>query len=152
MKTTYYIKKISLTSLVGLVALFLIAGCSDDKSSKSVESASEAKTKPHVSFDHAHGNEVTDLVKHQFEHEFADQCVEREVKNSVNKELDRKRFAEPCMCIATYLLKDLTAKEAELFIKENKNTQSLRIKFESAAYHCLQEKAQPKGPKLFGKR
>lgn len=146
----HYIKNISLLWGVLLTGFFLVAGCSDDKSSS--RPSEPVKTKAHVKFDHAHGSEVSDLVKHQFEHQFADQCVEREVKNSVNEELDRKRFAEPCMCIATYLLKDLTAKEAELFVKENKNTQSLRIKFESAAYHCLQKKAQPKGPNLFGKR
>ncbi|GAB4259183.1 MAG: hypothetical protein Kow0065_09110 [Methylomicrobium sp.] len=136
---------------LGCGALFLVAGCSDETPSKTAESAPAAQTKSRVSFDHSHGSDVTDLVKHEFEHQFADQCVEREIKNSVNKELDRKRFEKPCLCIATYLLKDLTAKEAELFIKENKNTQSLRIKFESAAYHCLQEKTQPKGPQLFGK-
>jgi len=50
------------------------------------------------------------------------------------------------------MLKDLTAIEAEKFIKENKSTQSLRIRFENAAYHCLQEKEQPKSPQLFNRR
>lgn len=128
-----------------IVSVFLSA-CSDDKPE------TMAKKTEHHSFDHTHGTEVTDLVKHKFEHQFADQCVEREVKHSVNKVNDRKRYAKPCLCIATYMMKDLTAVEAEKFLKEHKDTQSLRIRFENAAYHCLQQKARPKGPQLFGKR
>jgi hypothetical protein len=95
---------------------------------------------------------VTDIQKHTFEHKFADQCVARELKTSVNKEYDKKRLEEACMCIAKYLMKDLTADEAKKFITEHKSPHSLVIKYESAAYHCLQEKAQPKGPKLFGRQ
>jgi hypothetical protein len=50
------------------------------------------------------------------------------------------------MCIAKFLMKDLTADEAKLFIGEHKNAQSLVIKYESAAYHCLQQNAHPNGP------
>ncbi len=77
--------------------------------------------------------------------------MQRELRNSTDKAADEARWQEPCMCIATYLMKDLTADEAGKFITEHKNTQSLVIKFENAAYHCLQAKAQPQGPKLFGK-
>ena len=56
-----------------------------------------------------------------------------------------------CECIATYMMKDLTAQEAEKFIKEREHPQSLRIKFEAAAYQCLQENTKPAGPKMFGK-
>ncbi len=129
----------------GLISAF-ISGCSDDKPKTA------ARSVKHSSFDHSHGAEVTDLVKHKFEHDFAEQCVAREIKNSVNKDVDGKRYAKPCLCIATAMMKDLTAVEAEKFLQEHKNTQSLRIRFENAAYHCLQEKAHPKAPKIFGKR
>jgi hypothetical protein len=43
-------------------------------------------------------------------------------------------------------MKDLTAQEAEKFLTEHENPQSLRIKYENAAYHCLQENAPPKEP------
>jgi len=132
-----------------LQSLFLAAclaltlnGCSDD------EPKQQAK-KVHNPWDHTHDEVVTDIQKHVFEHDFAEQCVERETRNSINKDNDRKRFAKPCMCIATFMMKDLTAVEAEKFIKENKSTQSLRIRFENAAYHCLQDKGQPKSPQLF---
>ncbi|WP_198246075.1 hypothetical protein [methane-oxidizing endosymbiont of Gigantopelta aegis] len=134
------------TALIVMSAALLLSACSDDKPKTPLKKAE------HNPFDHSHGSEVTDLVKHKFEHEFADQCAEREAANSPNPVLERKRYAKPCLCIATYMMKDLTAVEAEKFLKEHKNTQSLRIRFENAAYHCLQEKAHPKGPKLFGKR
>jgi hypothetical protein len=40
----------------------------------------------------------------------------------------------------------LTSQEAEKFLDEHENPQSLRIKYENAAYHCLQEKAPPQEP------
>jgi len=126
------------------LALFLNA-CSDDEPVQQVKKA-------HNPWDHPHEAVVTDIQKHVFEHDFAEQCVEREVSQSINKDNDRERFAKPCMCIATFMMKDLTAVEAEKFLKENKSTQSLRIRFENAAFHCLQEKQQPKSPQLFNRR
>ncbi len=146
MKKQNPVKKTLQTLLLLVTVAVLVSACSDDKPKTAV------KKTAHNVFDHSHGAEVSDLVKHKFEHEFADQCVDREVKNSVNKALDRRRYAKPCLCIATYMMKDLTAVEAEKFLKEHKDTQSLRIRYENAAYHCLQEKSHPKGPKLFGKR
>jgi len=134
------------TALIAISVSVLVSACSDDKPKTAV------KKSAHNVFDHSHGAEFTNLVKHKFEHQFADQCVEREIKNSVSKAIDRKRYAKSCLCIATYMMKDLTAVEAEKFLQEHKNTQSLRIRFENAAYHCLQEKSHPKGPKIFGKR
>ncbi len=132
--------------LVAVLATVLLSACSDDKP-KTV-----AKQLSRSSFDHSHDADVTDLDKHKFEHQFADQCADREANKSPNPALAKKRYAKPCMCIARFMMKDLTAVEAEKFLQEHKNTQSLRIRFENAAYHCLQEKAHPKGPKIFGKR
>ncbi len=143
------IKKIAYTLLAGLIISMAMTGCSGDKEQAEPKVAAK---KVHNPFDHTHDVVVTDVEKHQFEHDFAEQCVQRELKNSTNKDIDRKRFAKPCMCIATYMMKDLTAAESEKFLKENKSTQSLRIRFENAAYHCLQQKEQPKAPQIFGRR
>ncbi len=116
-----------------------LSGCSDDKKDNS------------VTFDHEHGPEVKDMVKHKFEHQFAKQCVEREIATSTNKNVDRVRWEKPCMCIADYMMKDLTAVEAEKFVNEKKHTQSMRIRFENAAYNCLQKNTDPEPPRLFGK-
>lgn len=141
MKTQLFTKKLFIAVLASMAIALAATGCSDDESTP----AKTAKT-PHNPFDHTHDVEVTDIQKHKFEHDFANQCVRNEVKNSVNKEADKERFAEPCMCIATFLMKDLTAEEARKFIGEHKNSHSLSIKFDNAAYHCLQKKNPPKGP------
>lgn len=134
-------------ALMGALTLCLaVTGCSEEKEQKAA--VAKAERNP---FDHSHDVEVTDVEKHKFEHDFAEQCVQRELRNSTDKAADEARWKEPCMCIATYLMKDLTAEEAGKFITEHKNTQSLVIKFENAAYHCLQAKAQLPGPKLFGR-
>ncbi|MGR9052690.1 MAG: hypothetical protein ACU84J_08580 [Gammaproteobacteria bacterium] len=152
MKILKHLKKISGALLIPTAVVLLAAGCSDDNKPKTANAGKPSASLQHNAFDHSHGTEVTDLEKHKFEHEFADQCVARELRQSANKEeSDRQRLAKPCMCIAQFMMKDLTAKEAEKFLKEHKDTQSLRIRFENAAYHCLQQTAQPKPPKLFGK-
>ncbi len=133
------------TILISVGFALLLNACSDDTPKQ------QAK-KVHNPWDHSHDAVVTDVQKHAFEHDFAQQCVAREVRQSINKENDRKRFTKPCMCIAKFMMKDLTAVEAEKFLKENKTTQSLRIRFENAAFHCLQEKQQPQSPQLFNRR
>ncbi|MFU8789267.1 MAG: hypothetical protein ACNA7G_09570 [Methylobacter sp.] len=135
-----FAKKTFFSALTGILIVLTVAGCSDDKATTAAPAAA------HNPFDHSHDVEVTDVQKHKFEHDFAAQCVQREIKNSANKEADKQRYTEPCMCIAKFLMKDLTAEEAKKFIGEHKNAQSLVIKYENAAYHCLQQKAQPKGP------
>ncbi len=143
---TIKIKSFFLALLSFLVISTSLIGCSDGDSEKT------AKTE-HNYFDHSHGAETSDLKKHKFEHKFAEQCVAREIKNSINKDIDKKRFEKPCLCIATRIMKDLTSVEAEKFLVEQKHTQSLRINFDEAAYFCLQNKAKPKPPTaLFGKK
>lgn len=130
-----------------LVSSFVISAvltaCSDDEPKKIAKST-------HNIFDHSHGAEVSDLKKHKFEHDFAKQCVARELRLSPNQSQDKNRFDKPCLCIATRIMKDLTAVEAEKFLVEKKSTQSLKMSFDEAAYFCLQSKA--KSPKLFGKK
>ncbi len=140
MKTPTFTRNFFFAALTGLLIALSVTGCSDD------EQKTAAVQEVHNPFDHSHDTPITDIQKHKFEHDFASQCVDRELKNSTNKEFDKVRYATPCMCIAKFLMKDLTADEAELFIGEHKNAQSLVIKYEAAAYHCLQENTLPKGP------
>ncbi len=136
------------TYLISSLLIFGLTACGDDEPEKIIP---QSVISTGNDFDHDH-DEATNLEKHKFEHEFAEQCVEREVRNSINKENDRKRFAKPCLCIAKEMLDDLTAIEAEKFLEEDKNTQSLTIRFEAAAYNCLQEKAKPQEPEIFRRR
>ncbi|MCF6251664.1 MAG: hypothetical protein L3J75_10425 [Methylococcaceae bacterium] len=87
-------------------------------------------------YDHPHA-ETIDMEKHLFEHEFAEQCITKESANLENKKAGRERFAEPCMCIATYLLKDLASKDPYTFLNDKQHAQSLRIKYDEAVNHCL---------------
>jgi hypothetical protein len=149
MKTNIFPKNIFFAALTGIFFALSVSGCSDDKE-KTVAVKSNTNTTPiHNPFDHSHDIPVTDIQKHKFEHDFAEQCVERELKNSVNKDEDRERFSKSCMCVATYMMKDLTAQEAEKFLKEHENPRSLQIKYESAVYHCTQQKTTGKGFKTF---
>ncbi|MCK5926459.1 MAG: hypothetical protein KAG10_11225 [Methylococcales bacterium] len=93
---------------------------------------------------------ATDIEKHQFQKEFADDCVARELKNSVNTNSDKPRIEKSCTCIAKYMMKDLTGIEAEKVLEEDTDTQSLRIRFDNAAYNCLQEDTV-KNPKIMGR-
>lgn len=102
-------------------------------------------------FAHTHVAKVTDIRKHQFEHKFAAQCVERELINSTDRIADEAHWQKTCLCIAGYLMKDLTVTEAEKFLEKNQSPQSLAIKYQGAVYHCLQARKSPQGPNLFAR-
>lgn len=142
--------------LCAVILAGCLTACSNDTPSNKESSAtaepqskiSKALSSIHNPFDHSHDEVVTDVVKHQFEHVFAEDCVNREIRLTDDKAGARERFEKPCMCIAQYLMKDLTADEAEKFLDEHKNAQSLRIKYDNAAFHCLQQQSLPKGPQF----
>lgn len=132
-------KKILFAALVSVAISLSVPGCSDDK-----EKPKKASAEPvsHQLLD----ADVTIAEKQKFEHAFAQQCEQRELKNSNNPDTDKAGIEKACECIATFMMKDLTAIEAEKFLTEHENAQSLRIKYENAAYHCLQQNAHPAGP------
>lgn len=150
-------KKLKLNSKILVVALacsalaLIASGCSDsgDKSAKKPKTETSSVAKPNHNpnpFDHSGEAKVTDSEKQKFEEEFSRQCVARELKHTANPEDDKQRLEQSCTCIATFMMNGLTAQEAEKFLSEHENPQSLRIKYENAAYHCLQQSAPHKGP------
>lgn len=143
-------KKFLCAALASVAISLSVAGCSDDeaKIEKKAEKASASvstSAEPPVSHQLLN-TPVTIAEKQKFEHEFAKQCEQRELKASANPDADEAAIDKACECIATFLEKDLTAIEAEKFLTEHENAQSLRIKYENAAYHCLQQNAHPAGP------
>lgn len=144
MKKLQLTPKVILVAMISSLLVLSVTGCSDEKE-KTVAAQAKPDHNPNP-WDHSGEAKVTNSEKQKFEEEFAKQCVAREVHNSQNKDEDAKRFERPCTCIATFLMKDLTAQEAEKFLTEHENPQSLRIKYENAAYHCLQENVPPKEP------
>lgn len=133
---------------LSLISTLTISGCSDDKATPQKTATAIEKTPiSHTLLE----SKVTASDKQKFEKTFENQCVNRELKNSVNPDNDRARVSKACECIATFMMKDLTAIEAEKFLTEHENAQSLTIKYENAAYHCLQEKTPPSPAHLFSK-
>lgn len=128
------------------LSLVLIVGCSDEK----IPASNNIVQKIPISHTLLNST-VTSSDKQKFEKTFENQCIQRELKNSTNPDNDKARVSKACECIATFMMKDLTAIEAEKFLVEHENAQSLTIKYENAAYHCLQQKAPPQAPHLFGK-
>lgn len=144
----YPVKKRFVTGL-SVLCVLLISACSDDKTSANKMQTNGVENTPisHTLL----GSKVSASDKQKFEQAFAEQCVERETKNSVNPDNDKARMIKACECIAVFMMKDLTAIEAEKFLTEHQSSQSLTIKYENAAYHCLQQKTQPPAAHLFSK-
>ncbi len=135
--------------IISLSAVLLTA-CSEDKSEQAA-TASSAKAKVPEKKHVEHG-EATDTAKYKFEKAFAAKCVEREVQKSTNPESDKPRLEESCGCIARHISEDLSDVDAEKYLEDHEDTHTLQIKFDAAAYFCLQNKPLPKGPHLFGKQ
>lgn len=143
-------KKLTIKKLSLVLSILLVAACSDDKPAEKSKAQTNGVTQEPIS--HTLLNTQTSTSdKQKFENAFAQQCVARELKNSNNPDVDKPRFEKACECIATFMMKDLTAIEAEKFLTEHQGSQSLTIKYENAAYHCLQQKA-PQPPHLFSKQ
>ncbi|MCH9697495.1 MAG: hypothetical protein K0U68_05255 [Gammaproteobacteria bacterium] len=107
----------------------------DQSGNKTLQSKSKSSELDYA-FDHPHDESVTDMEKHKFQHIFADQCVEREIRSNPAAGSNRKSLQKTCMCIADYVMKDLTAVEAEKFLDEKKHPTSLKIRFNNATYFC----------------
>ena len=146
MKIPTLTKNLCFAALTGIIIALLVTGCSDDKEKKPTPAPVKTVFNP---FDHSHDTPVTNVEKHKFEDAFAAQCVDRELKNSVNKDIDKERVTTPCQCIANYMVKDLTDEEAEKFLSEHENPRSLQIKYDAAVYHCTQAKTTDKGFKIY---
>ncbi|MFA5983759.1 MAG: hypothetical protein WC782_07055 [Methylococcaceae bacterium] len=141
-----------LSALLAMSLVGLLAGCSDDEAkNEGANKPAMAKTqKSHNPnpFDHSDDMKITSAQKEKFEDEFTEQCVARELKNSANPDIDKDRVKGPCECIAKFMTRDLTGEEAEKFLDEHQNAHSLEIKYQNAAYHCLQATTHPKGPQF----
>lgn len=136
------------TVIIGATTALLLSACSDDKPKTAKTTTSATAEKPDHNpnpWDHSGEPKVTDSQRQHFEKTFADQCIEREAQNADDGQ-DKERFSKPCTCIARFMAKDLTPQEADKFLTEHENPQSLRIRYENAAYHCLQEKVPPHEP------
>ena len=139
--------------LIGLIVSGLtlfVTGCSSEEPETAKTSAATTavhKPKPDVEIK----DEASKSVKADFVEKFTEVCVERELKVSVNPDIEKKRAEESCGCIAQQIADNLTEVDAEKYIENGEDTRTLQIKFDTATYFCLQNKKQFKGPQIFGK-
>lgn len=117
-------QSIAFTSLFLFLSIILIS-CSDENTEKQ-----QSK------YDHSHA-ESTDMKKHLFEHIFAEQCMASESANLADKDTAKKDFAKPCMCVAVYMFKDLSAQDSYSLLNDKKQAQVLRSRYQQAAEKCL---------------
>jgi len=144
------ISKKRLLPVIMFLFVLLLGACSNDKADKAAGAKGATGGQSHK-LSHVEPGEASESVKQKFIKAFSNKCVERELKNSVNKDVDEKRFTENCDCIAKHIAADLADVDAEKYLQVHEDTRVLEIKFDSAAYFCLQNKPQPKGPHILGK-
>jgi hypothetical protein len=132
--TFLHFKKTIFATFICAVLSGTLVGCSDD-----FDPMDKSKIEP-----------VEKDDKAEFQRKFAEQCVKREEKAAKGQVSDTGALEKNCVCVAEELAKNLTSQEAEKFLDDDENPESLVIKYDAAAYHCIQEK-QPKSPDLFKK-
>ncbi len=153
MKNILNYRKLTKDLLIGLMFSGFIVACSDDKpdtTSQPSPPATSQSSNNVISVDSPTDAtpEANESQKEKFKHDFAAQCVERELNNSQNQITEAEKINKACDCISDFIMKDLTDEEAEKYLSEHEHPQSLRIKYEAAAYECLQEKAKLEEPKI----
>ena len=80
-------------AILGILLISVITGCSSEPDNDTQNSKQPEQTKSsELSYlsDHPHDESVTDMEQHQFQHQFANQCVEREIRNSPGAKNNKK--------------------------------------------------------------
>lgn len=99
-------------------------------------SCTEPDNTEHNKFDHYHDKAI-DMEKHLFEHVFAEQCVAQKMMVVIDHKINSKKVEERCLCIASYLFKDMAVKESYRFLHDKRHALTLRNKYEAATKQCL---------------
>lgn len=144
--------KLTTAILLGVLSLVFTACSSDEPESASSSQASGAVDHAKHQVDVVMKDEASRSVKEDFVEKFTEVCVERELKSSVNPDIEEKRAEENCGCIAKYIAENLSDADAEKYIEDGVDSRTMQIKFDTATYFCLQNKKQFKGPQIFGKQ
>jgi len=160
-------------SVLPLVAVILLSGCSDDKTNNSKETSSNKTvvTKKanidktivgnnknmttNILGDKQNYKEMSQPIdkaswveKGKFKKEFTKECIAREVANAGNKKADINYIEKTCNCIADYMDNKLTDQEADEYLKEGNNVRAFQIRYDAAAYECVQESQKVAEPKI----
>jgi hypothetical protein len=136
------------------VGVTILSGCSDDeeKTTKSItkkvtSTAKKVTAVPNKVRDAQYYKDMSQPMdkatwteKGKFRNEFADDCVAREkaTAKEASSIFDRDHVVKTCECIADYMDDHLTDDEAEEYLRDDNHNRSLQIRFDAAAYNCLQ--------------
>lgn len=88
------------------------------------------------------------VEKGRFKKEFTKDCIGRELKTAGTDKLDRAYIEKTCACIADYMDENLTDQEAEEYLGEDNHMRALQIRYDTAAYQCIQGAKNVEEPKV----
>ena len=93
-------------------------------------------------------DKATWVEKGRFNKEFKKDCIARELKGAgADGNVDKPFIEKTCDCIADYMDDHLTDQEAEEFLGEDSHMRALQIRYDTAAFHCIdgaKKVAEPK--------
>jgi hypothetical protein len=93
-------------------------------------------------------DKATWVEKGKFKKEFTKDCINRELQSVEKNKVDRDFFEKTCACIADYMDEHLTDQEAEEFLGEDNHMRALQIRYDTAAYQCIQGAKKTEEPKI----
>ncbi len=160
-------QSIRILSVFTFVLAILLSGCSDDKKQETQVAAPKPATvtktivgnnknmTPNTLDDKEHYQEMSKpldkaswVEKGKFKKEFSKDCINRELKNAAGGDVDRAYIEKTCDCIADYMDEHLTDQEAEEFLGEDNHMRALQIRYDTAAYQCIQGADKVAEPKI----
>lgn len=148
--------------VLSIVAVVFLSSCSDDKQvttqqadvGKSIVGNSKNMTANKLD-DKQYYKEMSKpmdkaswVEKGKFKKEFTKDCINRELQSAEKNKADTGFIEKTCACIADYMDEHLTDQEAEEFLGEDNHMRALQIKYDTAAYQCIQGAKKIEDPKV----
>ncbi len=148
--------------VLSLAAVIFLVSCSDDKQEtpqtvkveKSIVGNGKNMTANKLD-DKQYYKEMSKPVdkaswveKGKFKKEFTKDCINRELQSAGKNKVDRGYIEKTCACIADYMDEHLTDQEAEEFLGEDNHMRALQIRYDTAAYQCIQGAKKTAEPKI----
>ena len=94
-------------------------------------------------------DKATWVEKGRFNKEFKKDCIARELKGAgADGNVDKPFIEKTCDCIADYMDDHLTDQEAEEFLGEDSHMRALQIRYDTAAFHCIDGAKKVAEPKI----
>jgi len=154
-----------LFSVLPLVAVLFLSSCSnDDNVEATTDTATVEKSivgngknmttnkldkKSHYKEMSKSADKANWVEKGKFNKEFKKDCIARELNSAgADKKVDKQFIEKTCDCIADYMDDHLTDQEADEFLKEDSHMRALQIRYDTAAYQCIEGAKKVSKPKI----